>query len=255
MVWAIYFLLTMVASAAVSRFQLANLHLAPQERTFVAGDPKITHKVIFSIDQNGQNLGELHLGLFGDIVPVTVKNFVHLANETYGFGYKDNIFHRVIENFMVQAGDLKTTDKKSIYNNFGSFDDEHFELIHDKVGRVSMANAGPNTNGAGFFVTVAEYCGHLDGKHVVFGQLMGGLETLMRMNMVEVDGSTPINPLSISNIAIFDYFPKVIVDVSDSPSLLYFLFYIILIGGAIYGYLRWFYRRQYFLDIKDGNYY
>ena len=117
--------------------------------------------------------GDIVLQLFVDKTPNTVNNFVFLARE--GF-YDGVIFHRVIENFMVQGGDPTGTGRGGPGY---SFEDEfHPELSHDGPGVLSMANAGPNTNGSQFFIThVAKP--HLDGKHSVFGRVTGGLDVLM----------------------------------------------------------------------------
>lgn len=249
-------------AATISRFVSLNAHLTGQERTYVEGDPKITHKVVFQINQqDGDSLvqfGELHLGLFGEIVPRTVKNFVELANMTYGFGYQDNTFHRIIQNFMVQAGQFNDPrGRNSIYNDFGSFDDENFEMLHDRLGRLSMANAGKDTNGGGFFITTTEKLPNLDGKHVVFGQLIGGFDTLMKMHTVETgEANKPLKDIVITNAAVFDLFPKAeIVEIeSPSSSYSYFLWFLLLVGvGMVYK--KWHFKRQLIVDIKDGNFY
>ena len=117
--------------------------------------------------------GDIVLQLFADKTPNTVNNFVFLARE--GF-YDGVIFHRVIENFMVRGGDPTGTGSGGPGY---SFEDEfHSELRHDGPGVLSMANAGPNTNGSQFFITHLE-TPWLDGKHSVFGRVTGGLDVLM----------------------------------------------------------------------------
>jgi cyclophilin family peptidyl-prolyl cis-trans isomerase len=117
--------------------------------------------------------GDIVLQLFADKTPNTVNNFVFLAQE--GF-YDGVIFHRVIENFMVQGGDPTGTGRGGPGYSFA--DEFHPELRHDGPGGLSMANAGPNTNGSQFFITHVA-TPHLDGKHSVFGRVTGGLDVLM----------------------------------------------------------------------------
>ncbi len=117
--------------------------------------------------------GDIVLQLFADKTPNTVNNFVFLARE--GF-YDAVIFHRVITNFMVQGGDPTGTGRGGPGYSFA--DEFHPELSHDGPGVLSMANAGPNTNGSQFFITHVA-TPHLDGKHSVFGRVTGGLDVLM----------------------------------------------------------------------------
>jgi len=117
--------------------------------------------------------GDLVLELFADKTPVTVNNFVFLSRE--GF-YDGMIFHRVIENFMVQGGDPTGTGRGGPGYTFK--DEFNSSLKHDKPGILSMANAGPGTNGSQFFITHIP-TPWLDGKHSVFGQVVGGMDVLM----------------------------------------------------------------------------
>jgi cyclophilin family peptidyl-prolyl cis-trans isomerase len=133
-------------------------------------DPQKKYKAVMKTD-----LGEFTLELFVDRAPKTVNNFVFLAKE--GF-YDDTIFHRVIDDFMVQGGDPTGTGTGGPGYRFE--DEFHASLKHDKRGVLSMANAGPGTNGSQFFITHIA-TPWLDGKHSVFGQLIAGEEVFSQI--------------------------------------------------------------------------
>ncbi|XP_071507877.1 peptidylprolyl isomerase domain and WD repeat-containing protein 1-like [Diadema antillarum] len=146
-------------------------------------------------------MGDVHVKLFVNECPKTIENFcVHSRN---GY-YNGHIFHRVIKQFMIQTGDPlgNGTGGESIWG--GEFEDEfHQKLRHDRPYTLSMANAGPNTNGSQFFITVVP-CPWLDNKHTVFGRVIKGMETVQKISEVKVNPKTdkPLDDIRIVSISI-----------------------------------------------------
>lgn len=150
------------------------------------------------------NQGNFTIKFYNEKVPLTVNNFLNLAK----IGYYNNVkFHRVIANFMIQGGD-QYTKEDSMISRWGTggpgytIKDEFGEDLSNKIGTISMANAGPNTGGSQFFINVADNS-YLDDKHPVFGEVVEGMDIVNKIAQSSVDANDrPVNPVVINSITL-----------------------------------------------------
>lgn len=167
----------------------------------VRDDEVVTNRVFLDVTIGDDTSSRIELELFGEVAPKTTENFRALCTGEKGKGrsgvalhYKGAPFHRVIPGFMIQGGDFTLGNGRGGESIYGmSFNDETFELVHSKPGLLSMANKGPNTNGAQFFITLAA-TPWLDGKHTIFGRVSQGMDVVRKIEQQGSDsGSTRVS--------------------------------------------------------------
>ncbi len=163
-------------------------------------------RVFFDINIGDVPAGRIVFELFADVTPRTAENFRALCTGEKGVGqsgkalhFKGSGFHRIIQQFMCQGGDFTRgngTGGESIYGE--KFKDENFQLKHDRPFLLSMANAGPHTNGSQFFITTVP-TPHLDGKHVVFGEVVEGSDVVKKMEAAGSRSGSTSKPVTIAD--------------------------------------------------------
>jgi peptidylprolyl isomerase len=200
-----------------------------KELPVVPGSGRNNPKVYFDVTIGGRYVGRIVMVLYADTVPKTAENFRALCTGERGSAstgqplhYRGCTFHRVIKGFMIQGGDFTRGDGtggESIYGE--KFADENFKVKHTEAGLLSMANAGPGTNGSQFFITAGP-TPHLDGKHVVFGKVVSGYEEAVKaIEGTKTGGSDrPVEDCIIADCGLYDdaHPPAPFATADDAPS-------------------------------------
>ncbi|XP_065844888.1 peptidyl-prolyl cis-trans isomerase B-like [Oscarella lobularis] len=180
--------------------------------------PLVTAKVYLDMEIGGEEAGRIVIGVFGKTAPRTVRNFVLLASGEKGYGYAGSTFHRVIKDFMIQGGDFTSGDGaggKSIYGP--KFPDENFKVDHVGAGWVSMANAGPDTNGSQFYINSVR-TPWLDGTHTVFGKVLEGMSVVRIIERTKTDaGDRPLKDCTIARSGLLPLVGPFRVPFEPSP--------------------------------------
>lgn len=151
----------------------------------------------------GEFTGRIVFGLYGDVAPKAVENFVSLCrgDGDAGLSYKGSPFHRIFWDFMIQGGDIVNGDGTGSMSTFGGTfedDEEGLYLSHGRPGLLGMANSGPNTNSSQFYITTAK-SEFLDGDHVIFGEVIEGREVVLRIEECASQSGDPLQPVIITD--------------------------------------------------------
>lgn len=209
----------LMATTPVDAKEIYNPPYAPSTAcSRVYFDVEVADKMTWFGSTEKRDLGRIEFELFDDVVPITARNFRELCRgeqgaspDGYKLHYKGSSFHRIIPGFMIQGGDFTKGDGRGGCSIYGArFKDESFAGRagkHISPGLLSMANAGPNTNGSQFFITVAK-TSWLDGKHVVYGQVVNGMDIVRQMEGMGTQSGKPSAAVTIRDCGVLkEYIP------------------------------------------------